>query len=566
MSTTGKEAFIRDKRQDRNTQIFVAVLVFAGFLHVLEVASHNIPNPSYTVVTLFFCLVFIIYPVLLIFWIQSVHARLLPSASRRYMIATAVLMILYLCLRAFRYRFTESDTGLRYGWYAYYVPMTLMPTLFLCVCIRMGRGRKKRNDEKLLLIPGILLALIVMTNDLHHFVFVPKPETEHFIGSGGTYTYTPLFYLIYAWIILTVLAGVILLLRKSRRGEGFKKMLPVILVLVVWMGLLQLHNLKRLFEFIPPYETPEVNIFAIVAVFEICIREHLIPHNENYAGFFAGLPMPVMITGRSFEAVYCSANPIEADAEQLSASLKEPVYLKPELKLQGRPVRGGYAFWIEDESEVHRANERLKEANELLESENTLIEYENKQKEEHAYLSSRHHIYHEISEKMYPYQTRIRQLLEEAHPGEADFKKRIAYISVLNAYVKRKTNFLLLASENEQTDLKELQLAVSESGRYLSYVGVKTSVDESGFAGKDGSPLKSADSVTALYDSFEQIAEQLIGKASLLMVSFADEGLKLATDMKEDPDLSGCQQKVQVKKSEGILYFSIPLKKGGEPG
>ncbi len=553
-----------EKRQKKYTQLFILAFVSAGFIHVLEVVSHNIPNPSYTLVTFFFCLVFIIYPVLLIFWIQSVHARLLPSASRRYMIATAVLMILYLCLRAFRYRFTESDIGLRYGWYAYYVPMTLMPTLFLCVCIRMGRGAKKRGDERLLLIPGALLAAIVMTNDLHHFVFVPKPETEHFIGSGGTYTYTPLFYLVYAWIILTVIAGVIILLKESRRGEGFKKMLPVIMVMAVWMILLQLHNLKRLFEFIPPYETPEVNIFAIVAIFEICIREHLIPHNENYAGFFSKLPMPVMITDFDLVPVHHSANMIEASEDRLKAAIDEPVYIQPDKKLMARKIRGGFAFRIEDESEVHSANERLKEANELLESENTLIEYENKQKEENAYLSSRHHIYHEIAEKMYPYQTRIKQLLDEAHPGEADFKERIAYISVLNAYVKRKTNFLLLASEAENTDLNELQLAVSESGRYLSYVGVKTSVDESGFAGEKGDALRDADSVIALYDSFEIIAEQLIGNAGLLMISYADEELKLASDMKEDPDLSGCPLKVQIKKSEGIMYISIPLGKGGE--
>ncbi len=553
-----------ETRQKKYTQLFILAFVSAGFIHVLEVASHNIPNPSYTVVTFFFCLVFIIYPVLLIFWIQSVHARLLPSASRRYMIATAVLMILYLCLRAFRYRFTESDIGLRYGWYAYYVPMTLMPTLFLCVCIRMGRGAKKRGDERLLLIPGALLAAIVMTNDLHHFVFVPKPETEHFIGSGGTYTYTPLFYLVYAWIILTVIAGVIILLKESRRGEGFKKMLPVIMVMVVWMILLQFHNLKRLFEFIPPYETPEVNIFAIVAIFEICIREHLIPHNENYAGFFSKLPMPVMITDSGLKPVHHSANMIEASEDRLKAAIDEPVYIQPDKKLMARKIRGGFAFRIEDESEVHSANERLKEANELLESENTLIEYENKQKEENAYLSSRHHIYHEIAEKMYTYQTRIRKLLDETRPGEADFKERIAYISVLNAYVKRKTNFLLLASEADKTDLNELQLAVSESGRYLSYVGVKTSVDESGFAGEDGTALRAADSVIALYDSFEIIAEQLIGNAGLLMISYADEELKLASDMKADSDLSGCPLKVQIKKSEGIMYISIPLGKGGE--
>ncbi|MBP5606908.1 MAG: hypothetical protein J6X66_01390 [Lachnospiraceae bacterium] len=55
-----------ETRQKKYTQLFILAFVSAGFIHVLEVASHNIPNPSYTLVTLFFCLVFIIYPVLLI--------------------------------------------------------------------------------------------------------------------------------------------------------------------------------------------------------------------------------------------------------------------------------------------------------------------------------------------------------------------------------------------------------------------------------------------------------------------------------------------------------------------
>ena len=118
------------------------------------------------------------------------------------------------------------------------------------------------------------------------------------------------------------------------------------------MMLLQLHNLKRLFEFIPPYETPEVNIFAIVAIFEICIREHLIPHNENYAGFFSKLPMPVMITDISLKPVHHSANIIEAEEDQLKAAIDEPVYIQPDKKLMARKIRGGYAFWIEDESAV----------------------------------------------------------------------------------------------------------------------------------------------------------------------------------------------------------------------
>ena len=543
--------------QKKNTLLFIIIFVSAGLVHVLEDVFHNVPKPDYSLVTFIFCIMLIVYPLLLLFWMISVRTRLLPSRSRNYMFAAALLMILYLCLRAFRYRIAATPTGLRYGWYAYYAPMILMPTLFMMVCIRSGNAVNTRGNERLLLIPAVFLAAVVMTNDLHHMVFVPKPDTKVLIGSGGTYTYTVLFYIIYAWIILSIIVGVAILLKDCGRGHDKKTMFQVIGVIAVWMILLQLHNLKRVIEFIPPWETPELNIFSIIAIFEICIRKRLIPYNENYSGFFAKLPMPVMITDKNFEPVYRSAGSTPAGTEELKASLKAPVYIGEAHKLSGKGINGGYAFWIEDESEVIRANEMLKEANDMLESENTLIEYENKQKEEHAYVSSRHHIYHDIAEKMYPYQMRIKELLNELKPGDPDFGDCIAYVSVLNAYVKRKTNFLLLASEADKISLNELCLAVSESGRYLSYAGLKTSVDES-----NTDTELPAEAVIALYDSFEILTEAMLGEAKLLMISFSTDGMKLATDP-EKFSVPEVPAFIESRKSEDILYITLRVPMGG---
>ena len=205
----------------------------------------------------------------------------------------------------------------------------------------------------------------------------------------------------------------------------------------------------------------------------------------------------------------------------------------------------------------------MQEANELLESENTLIEYENRQKEENAYLRSRHHIYHEIAEKMYPYQKRIEEMLNGATPGAEGFAECVADVSVLNAYVKRKTNFLLLASENPSIELRELRLAVAESARYLTYAGLRSSVDEGGFAADVKLP---ADTIIALYDTFERIVEQILKKASLLMVSCSGTDLTMATDS-EAPMLiltGGEVLPVTAEKRESILYLTIHARKGGD--
>ena len=122
---------------------------------------------------------------------------------------------------------------------------------------------------------------------------------------------------------------------------------------------------------------------------------------------------------------------------------------------------------------------------------------------------------------------------------------------MLNAYVKRKTNLLLLASEKDRLRLVELALALQESANYLTLAGLKTtaSVPEDG--------LLPASRIVALYDAFERLAEQLLGKAPSLMVSWNDGGLRLASETERLPDTDAIQLPVSFRQSEGILYIEI---------
>lgn len=562
--------------KNKNALLFVGFLVLAGVIHIAANVLHNTTTPHYSINTMLFCLEFTIYALLLFYWIQSVRIRLLPTRAKTYMLVLATQMVAYLSLRTFKYRIAESVLAVRYAWYIFYLPMILIPTLFLMVCIRIARGEKTSTaDERLLMVPAGLLSLIIVTNDWHQLVFKRKADVDpvSFYGQSGTYTYGITFYLTYAYIILMILIGVILLIKICGSGKNKKRILVILADILLCYLLLKLHDIYYIridlrathlnIRFVPPYESPEIHVFCMLAAFEYCIRERLIPHNKDYAGHFSKIPLPVLITDLDYAPAYRSANEVAADCSMLENSLTEPCYPQPDQKLSGRRIHGGYAFWVEDESEVHSANERLQEANELLESENTLIEYENKQKEENAYLRSRHHIYHEIAEKMYPYQKRIEEMLNGATPGSDGFRESIAEVSVLNAFVKRKTNLLLLASENDTVEMRELQLAVSESARYLTYAGLRSSVEESGFAAEMRLP---ADTVIALYDTFERIVEQILKKASLLMVSCSGADLTMATDS-EAPMLILTGEEVlpiTAEKQENILYLTIHAEKGGD--
>ncbi len=296
-------------------------------------------------------------------------------------------MLLYQLLRVFKYRFAVEPAAMRCAVYLYSVPMTLIPTLFLMTCLRIRRENLPgRWDEALLLIFPGLLSLIALTNDLHGLVYAPVVELSRFAVDTGTYAHGPAFYAQYAWMILSFAAGLALLLAKTARQPG-KALLSLLAVVALWLGMLYIHILYQDgVHGLHMYNSPEIHTFGMLGVFEVCIRYRLIPHNANYAAFFGVLKTPALVTDGALRPARRSGAALQADKEQLQAALAAPVYLTPDLKLSGREIRGGYAFWAEDEAGIHRAQERLAEANELIESENSLIRAETEQREKDAWL------------------------------------------------------------------------------------------------------------------------------------------------------------------------------------
>ena len=136
------------------------------------------------VATLMFCLNFMIYIGLIIFWVQHVIKRILPTKTRGYIIASSFFMILYILQRVVRYRLLiNSVIAYRYLGYFYFIPLIMMPSLLLVTAIHLKYGDNKisNNIEKVVIILAVAVSLIALTNDLHRLVYVPKVD-EHFIG------------------------------------------------------------------------------------------------------------------------------------------------------------------------------------------------------------------------------------------------------------------------------------------------------------------------------------------------------------------------------------------------
>ena len=534
-------------KQNGKTWLFFAFLLLGGIANLLTRTHISIVD------TFMFSANFMIYIGLLLFWLLSVRQRLLPTRARSYIVLSALLMIFYLLVRVLRFRILTEVVIRRYVDYAYNIPMVLVPTLFLMTCIRINRGEEAegRGRDRLLLIPTCVMLLLIVTNDLHQLFYHRLIPLSEFHGIVGTYTYGPLFYLMYGWMAITMVTGFVILASKTYR-QNLRGLFWFAGVAVLWIGLGLLNRLVFTpLDLARMYHAPEIQVFGMLGAFEVCILSRLIPYNENNTGFFSNLGLPVWITDEAFSSVYETNLPIPAAPEQLSAALKAPVYLDEDTRLQGMKIRPGFAFWTEDESELHREGRRLAAANELLSEENDLIAVENELKARKAHLDAQNQVYDRIAAALYPKQKRIEELLESTTPESDGFPAALAECCVLNAYCKRKSNLMLLSEDNLPRQNRELFLALQESARFLNCCGI-----EAAATGEEYSSLP-LEAVHGLYDSFETVIEAFLPYLHRMTVSLSPLGVRLAVEADRSPAMPQTALPVTCSESDGCLFLTI---------
>ena len=59
-------------------------------------------------------------------WGFLVYRRVMQIQARKFLCLSAILMVLWIMLRAFKFYFITSETAIRYFWYAYYLPSSAL--------------------------------------------------------------------------------------------------------------------------------------------------------------------------------------------------------------------------------------------------------------------------------------------------------------------------------------------------------------------------------------------------------------------------------------------------------
>ncbi|MDO4961207.1 MAG: hypothetical protein Q4E57_05050 [Eubacteriales bacterium] len=420
---------------------------------------------------------------------------LVRGPIRSWITAAAFFMLLFILLRNMKYRvFLHSDVVLRHIWYLYYIPLLCIPMCFFYASLHIARERVRYTFILMLpCIVTVVLFLLFATNEMHFLAFRFKPGFENW---NDDYNRGFLFYFGYIWIYLMLMAGLLVLIKKSagsvKGGEFDIVLLPLLPLILGSIGLIviAMDKIPR-FRGVALIDFPDVSCFMLAAYWISCIRIGLFPTNAGYRDLFKAFGAAAQIVDHDGNVIYSSEN-----AEELFRNKAR------QFRFHETAIRSGYVRWMDDITELNRVNRELTELENAISEETELIGRENELRQKRLELQERSRLYDMINQAAGPQLRKIGELIREAKQDPPCCEKNLPVICVLGAYIKRLSNLMILAEENTELSVHELALSVSESLNYLKFTGIPAVLSGSSDQKLDAKEL------IEIYSLFEQLLEE----------------------------------------------------------
>ena len=478
----------------------LGLFILAGVFRQLDRVTA--PQPS----AARFLLTNLIYIGLAMGWGFSISRRILHRNDRRWLLLGCAMAVLWLFLRAVKYRFFADHTITRHLWYLYYVPQILAPLFSLFAALQLGRREDAAFSRRwyLLFIPAALLIGGILSNDLHQMAFRSTPGAATL---EADYTHGWIYYLAMTWTVSLLLTTGIVVCCKCRVSDCRQIAYVPLCVFLGGFALCAL-SFANIYTF---HKMPECFCLTFAAFWESCLQVGLLPTNGHYRYFFSESTVAAQIVDGQGCPVYRAKNAPDLTAGQLDAAAREAILLNADTRLQSAPVQGGRVYWVEDISKINRIRAQLAEINARLSEKNELIQAENALKRQRAQIEEKNRLMDEMIALVQPQLLQINRLLEEENAQILNVQN-LKQVCLLGAYVKRRVNLALICDQKTVVPVDDLTHCIRESLIYLTQYGAVCALHQEG----KGS-VRSCDAQTA-YDFFEDCLEAALPSLSALMV------------------------------------------------
>ena len=498
-------------------------------------------------------------------WGASLHRRIIQPQARRYLIAVALLMLLWLAERTVKFEFDLPAAIGRRLWYSYYIPMLLIPLLAVFIAMSLGEPEGYRLPRRagLLYIPTLALIALVLTNDRHQLVFRFPADSRLWID--GNETHAAGYFAAAVWAAACSAGAVIIMAKRCRGPKNRGQWLPMIPVaLSVAYTAVYLSGARWLR--VIAGDMTAFQCLSVMATLESCIRCGLIQSNTGYEEFFGATTIGAQITDRRFRVRYSSASALPLSREKLEQALEGPVQIDKNTLLNGQEISSGYVFWQEDISELQGVLDELQTVQDELKDTGDALKTEAEQRSYWLKVAEENRLYDMVERQTEKQTALLRELLSRLRETEdtVEARRLLGRIVVIGTYVKRRSNLIFAGRQRGVLDAAEVRLCLDESAAALGLCGIACAVN----AEIDG--LLAAEDGNRIYDFFEAAVEA--GLSSLSSMLFyareAPDGISLGVALCCDdmgallcdfPD--ACTE----RDEDGIWHASLSIRReGGE--
>ena len=500
-------------------------------------------------------------------WGVSIRRRVMQTQAKRYMVSVAALMVLWLTVREFRWHLVLNADARRWLWYLYYVPILLIPLLALLVSMSLGKGGPYLLPRwtTALYLPTVLLIALVLTNDLHQWMFAFPNSAA--MRSELDYRYGAVFYIIAAWIILCTIAAFAVMLSKCRIPRTNRVLWLPLVPFGVAVAYAVLYTIRVPFVVNELGDLAVLDCLLFTAIFESCVQCGLIQSNTRYYDLFrASVDTSAQIVDKEYVVRFAANGSAPFSRETMMAAEAAPVILPDGKRIHSMPINGGHVVWTEDISELLALREKLESVQEDLSDRNEIVQMEYVQEKEQKTVEEQNRLYDLMQQKTQSQLDQAKILAARYGKAETEEEKKriLARIVILGSYIKRRKDFVLSQQGAAVVTGHTLESAFGESYRSLGLLNIRGA-----YYVRTGQAQSAGERLAAAYDFFEYFMETVLDTAQYLnvRVGAVDGLLRCAVETDGTPDPDAIVHKYPAARfsrdGNGVTECILPLEGGG---
>lgn len=503
----------------------ISVIMVCAF--VFRAVAYN--TDDYFIATLLLILRNAVHISMVAVWTVSIYMRVVSKQIKNMLMAVGLLMIGWMVIRTCKIEFLyTTDTLTRYFWYAFYVPMILIPLIGVFITMHIGKSDDYTIPAKykLYFIPAVLVILLVFTNDYHRLVF-DFPNGIHYFNSD--YTYGILYFIPVGWFTILGFYFVLKLLIKSRvpGSRMFQKVhIAVMAIAVVFWCLYAFTGIDA--------DLTAVDCALITLLLESAIQSGLIRTSTNYRKLFEISSVTAQIVDSNFNVCIRSAESGYFTTDILKNAVLSPQNLGDYI-LNAKKISGGYVYWQDDIKNIAEMIETLQETQKQLSENIFLLQAEYELKENKAKTEEKNRLFNKLIYEISPQLSKAEELLSLASSDEKNKRKHLAKLAVIGAYIKRRGNLFIISEDRKKIRSREIEFCINESLANLRLLDIVPS-----FVFSPDEDI-SSESAVKVYDIFEFFIEALLDAVHAVFVKISEKEGFISMRMMFGMKSTGCE-------------------------